>query len=979
MAGANRPRFVPISTYRLQVHGGFRLTTAAEVVPYLDDLGVAACYTSPYFTAAAGSTHGYDVCNHNEINPELGGDAAHRRFVEAIARHRLGHIVDFVPNHMGIGAGGNAWWRDVLENGPSSPAAKFFDIEWAPIKTELFAKLLLPILGDQYGQVLERGELRLEFRDGALALRYFEHDLPVNPRQAPRVYRRAVDPLTAELGADSPYVHEFLSILASLENMPAYTEQSPDLIAERQREKEVARARLARLVAESPIVLRHITDAIEIANGTPGDPSSFDALHALLEAQAYRLSYWRAASHEINYRRFFDVNTLAGLRVEEPEVFEATHVLLARLLREGSVQGVRVDHPDGLFDPRKYFDMLQALDRRPLEGETGDPLPFYVLAEKILSGREILPASWAVHGTTGYDFLNDLNGLLIDPAQGRRLRRIYGKLTGQLDAFDDVLYATKQLIMTTAMSSELNVLAHMLDRIGESNRKSRDFTLESLRDVIREVVACFPVYRTYVDDSGWTAADRAVVEQAIGRARRRNPAMESSLFDSFREVVLPRDPADQSPPPPVGERRSGGQYPPADAGEITARRLFAMKLQQYTGPVQAKGLEDTAFYRYNVLVSVNEVGGDPSRIGRPLEDFHAANARRASDWPFDMLTTATHDTKLGEDVRARINVLSEVPDEWGREASKWMRINRSHRQIVDGDPAPDRNDEYRLYQVLVGAWPIELPPNATSAPKEFVDRISAYMLKAVREAKVHTSWLTTNAAYEEALTGFVERILGESGGPKFLPAFLPFQQRIARLAVVNSLSQVVLKLGSPGVPDFYQGTELWDLSLVDPDNRRPVDFDRRREMLAALGREADPGEMLDSWQDGRIKLFVTHRGLQARREHPDVFVGGAYHPLVVETSVPADSVAFARTSGRDAVLVVAPRLCATLPGAEPQFPLGGERWKTSRVLLPDELRDRTFRDVFTGAEIKPMITADRGWFFLGQAFQTLPVAMLKAT
>jgi (1->4)-alpha-D-glucan 1-alpha-D-glucosylmutase len=977
MAGANRPRFVPISTYRLQVHGGFRLTTAAEVVPYLDDLGVAACYTSPYFTAAAGSTHGYDVCNHNEINPELGGDAAHRRFVEAIARHGLGHIVDFVPNHMGIGAGGNAWWRDVLENGPSSPAAKFFDIEWAPIKTELFAKLLLPILGDQYGQVLERGELRLEFRDGALALRYFEHDLPVNPRQAPRVYRRAVDPLTAELGADSPYVHEFLSILASLENMPAYTEQSPDLIAERQREKEVARARLARLVAESPIVLRHITDAIEIANGTPGDPSSFDALHALLEAQAYRLSYWRAASHEINYRRFFDVNTLAGLRVEEPEVFEATHVLLARLLREGSVQGVRVDHPDGLFDPRKYFDMLQALDRRVVEGETGDPLPFYVLAEKILSGREVLPASWAVHGTTGYDFLNDLNGIFIDPAQGRRLRRIYGKLTGQLDAFDDVLYATKQLIMTTAMASELNVLAHMLDRIGESNRKSRDFTLESLRDVIREVVACFPVYRTYVDDNGWTSADRAVVEQAIGRARRRNPAMESSLFDFFREVVLPRDPADLASPPPVGERRSGGQYPPADAGEIRARRLFAMKLQQYTGPVQAKGLEDTAFYRYNVLVSVNEVGGDPSRIGRPLEDFHAANARRASDWPFDMLTTATHDTKLGEDVRARINVLSEVPDEWGREASKWMRINRSHRLIVDGDPAPDRNDEYRLYQVLVGAWPIELPANATSAPKEFVDRISAYMLKAVREAKVHTSWLTTNAAYEEALTGFIERILGEAGGPKFLPAFLPFQQRIARLAVVNSLSQVVLKLGSPGVPDFYQGTELWDLSLVDPDNRRPVDFDRRREMLASLGREVSPGAMLDSWQDGRIKLFVTHRGLQARREHPDVFAGGAYHPLVVETSVPADAVAFARTSGRDAVLVVAPRLSATLPGAEPQFPLGGERWKTSRVLLPAELRDRTFRDVFTGAEIRPVITADQGWFFLGQAFQSLPIAMLK--
>ncbi len=453
------------------------------------------------------------------------------------------------------------------------------------------------------------------------------------------------------------------------------------------------------------------------------------------------------------------MNTLAGLRVEEPDVFAATHALLGQLLADGSLQGVRIDHPDGLFDPRRYFTMLQEL----AAGVTGNAAPTYVVAEKILSGRETLPAAWNIHGTTGYDFLNDLNGIFVDAAQARRLRRVYSKLTGRMESFDDVLYDSKQLIMATAMASELSVLAHVLDRIGEGNRKSRDFTMESLRDVIREVVACFPVYRTYVDESGWTTADRSVVSQAITRARRRNPAMEASLFDFFREVVLPRSPEDVASDRPVGERRVG--YPPADEQEARERLRFAMKLQQYTGPVQAKGLEDTAFYRYNVLLSVNEVGGDPARIGRSVEEFHQANRHRAQEWPFGMLTTATHDTKVGEDVRARINVISELPEEWGREVSRWMRINRAHRRLVDGDPAPDRTDEYRLYQILLGAWPAGLA-DTDAAPQEFIDRIAAYMLKAAREAKLHTSWLTANQGYEDALTGFVERILGSTGGPR---------------------------------------------------------------------------------------------------------------------------------------------------------------------------------------------------------------------
>ena len=978
---------VPPSTYRLQINRDFPFPAARAVAAYLARLGAGACYSSPYFTAAPGSAHGYDVVNHNEINPELGGAPEHKAFTGRLRDARLGHIVDFVPNHMGIGPSTNAWWRDVLENGPSSPAAKFFDIDWSPSKAELREKVLLPILGDQYGKVLERGELQLVFRDGVLVLTYFEHVLPINPRQAPRVYRGAVGALTDILGVESPPLHELLSIIASLENMPPYTRQDPDQMVERQREKEVARGRLARLTADHRDVREQIEMAVRRVNGVPGSAESFDALHELLEAQAYRLAYWRTASHEINYRRFFDINELAGLRVEVPEVFAATHQLLARLIADGDITGIRIDHPDGLFDPAKYFDMLQDLaacarnvERNPAGGRPGRSI--YVVAEKILSGREQLSLRWAVHGTTGYAFLNELNGLFVDGKQERRIWRVYQKLSGRDEPFDDVLYASKRLIMETGMASELNVLAHMLDRIGERDRKSRDFTLDSMRSAITEVVACFPVYRTYVDESGWTPEDRAVVELAISRARRRNPAMERSLFDFFREVVLPREP-DADPRP--DDRRGG--YPPATPEDARERLHFAMKLQQYTGPVQAKGLEDTAFYRYNLLLSLNEVGGDPARVGRSVEEFHASNAHRLKHWPSEMLATATHDTKLGEDVRARINAISELPDEWGREVSKWMRTNRGHRTIVDGEPAPDRNDEYRLYQVVVGAWPPELRLPLAQAPPELVERFQGYMLKAVREAKIHTSWLTPNPEYESALALFVERALGGAGGARFLAAMLPVQEMIASLGLVNSLAQVALKIGSVGVPDFYQGTELWDFSLVDPDNRRPVDFALRERLLTEVetilessgeARIAAVSRLLNAWTDGRIKVLLTAIGLRLRRDAPELFLRGDYVPLETEISVNAGAVAFARLLGDRAVLVIAPRLSAALQKARGALPLGGDAWKTSRVLLPPALADRTFRHELTGAEIRPIRAGSQSWIFVGQAFETAPVAVVSA-
>jgi (1->4)-alpha-D-glucan 1-alpha-D-glucosylmutase len=575
-----------------------------------------------------------------------------------------------------------------------------------------------------------------------------------------------------------------------------------------------------------------------------------------------------------------------------------------------------------------------------------------------------------------------VNGLFVNTANARRMRRVYAKLTAWTQSFDDLLYDTKRLIMDTSMASELNVLAEMLNRISESNRKSRDFTLNSLHDVIVEVVACFPAYRTYVTEQGWAPEDRAVVERAIVRARRRNPAMDPTIFDFFREVLLPRDPEDPSQPS-AGNRRGSG-YPPADAAESAARLRFSMKFQQYTGPLQAKGLEDTAFYRYNLLLSLNEVGGDPSKFGHTGLEFHELNRLRRDDWRYEMLATATHDTKVGEDVRTRIDVLSEMPDEWGREVSRWMRLNRALRPIVDGEPVPDRNDEYRFYQALLGVWPPEAD-DPSRMPDTLVDRLKAYMNKAVKEAKLHSSWINPDEAYEQGVATFIERALAPNHHGKFLAAFLPFQQRIARSGMVNSLAQVVLKIASPGVPDFYQGTDLWEFSLVDPDNRRPVDFARRDAALAECARVAampadarapEIGALLDRWSDGTIKMFITSRALQVRRDDPDLFLEGDYLPLDVESTVPAQLLAFARMhlDGRAAIAIV-PHLTLPLVDRDHALPLG-DRWKTSRVLLPTALSTLAYRDVFTGAELKPVTTAEHSWLFAGQVFERLPVALL---
>lgn len=979
---------VPASTYRLQFHRGFTFLDAANLAAYLARLGVTHCYSSPYLMARPGSTHGYDICDHNRLNPEVGSAEDYARFVAALGEHGLGQILDFVPNHMGNDPRTNPWWHDVLENGPSSAFAHFFDIDWHPGKAELLGKVLLPILGDQYGLVLERGELRLGYLEGRLALDYFDNRLPIDPRSAIVVLEHAVEPLRRTLGDESAELREFLSILTALKNLPESRETAPERIAERRREKEVTRERLARLTVACPPVGQEVERSVAAFNGTPGEPRTFDLLHGLLEQQSYRLAYWRTASHEINYRRFFDINALAALRMEDPEVFEAAHTLVARLLADGSLSGLRIDHPDGLYDPEEYFERLQDLWSRvaPRTPQLGQPAALYVVAEKILSQGEQLPESWQVAGTTGYQFAALLGGVFVDPGGERPLHQLYARFTRRTLPYSELVYEGKKLITKTSLASELNVLAQALNRISEGNRRSRDFTLETLRSVLEEVVACFPVYRTYVSGRGWTAADRERIETAVMRARWRNPTIEHSIFDFIREVLLPR--GDGAETAGGGERRRNG-YAPGGTDDYEARLAFSMKLQQYTAPVQAKGVEDTAFYRFNVLVSLDEVGGDPSRFGRTVAAFHDANHARLESAPCEMLATATHDTKLGEDVRARIGVLSEIPSEWRRHLFRWARINAAHRTMVQGAPAPDRNDEYRFYQVLLGTW----PDGERTASPALVARFRDYMIKAIKEAKVHSSWINDNEAYDQATARFVESVLGERGGSRFLPLFLPAQRRVAELALASSLGQVVLKMGAPGVPDTYQGCELWDLHLVDPDNRQPVDFAGRIAHLAVLeplieataaglgagaGVPAAVAEMLAHWEDGRIKLWVTACALRLRRAFPALFLRGRYLPIQPTGEPGTHVVAFAREEAGDAVLVAAIRLAARLGGNVSEWK---ERWRNWTLPLPADVAGRTWVNVLTGSTVGEQLAggtpAQQGPVLAGDAlFGPCPVAML---
>ena len=1004
-----RPR-IPLSTYRLQLNGDVDFARARSLVPYLDALGATDLYASPCLKASRGSSHGYDVVDHRLINPELGGREGFDALSDALRLRDLGLLLDFVPNHMAIGHE-NPLWRDVLENVPAAMAADFFDIDWEPIKEELHGKVLLPVLGDQYGALLERGELSLLFDRGAgrFEVAYADHRFPVAPGQYARILRHRLDELVQSLPPGDIALEDFLSIIAAVEHLPepvpgfrvasqtrpespdARGERSSlsDLCEARRREQEVVKRRLSALCGSAPAIARFVEENVRRFNGVVGDPGSFDLLDQLLRAQPYRLAYWRVAAEEINYRRFFDINSLAAIRVEQPRVFEEVHALLFELLAEGRVSGLRIDHPDGLHAPEDYFDNLQrafaerCARRPPSPSPTRPPQPLspeddasyrrwlaatdarerrplYLVVEKILAHEESLPRTWAVHGSTGYDFMNAVGGLFVDQRGERAITEAAARFSGVNVGYADLVFHTRRQTMSFAMVSELNMLARRLSRISEHDRRTRDFTHNSLRFALQEFVAAFPIYRTYRRADGLKAseADTAAVDRALVIAREQSPNVDPSIFDFLRGVLL-------------GEGESG-----LSEAARCERLSFALKLQQFTAPVMAKSVEDTAFYIFNRLVSLNEVGGEPDRFGVDVAAFHAQNLGRSRGFSGSLLSTSTHDTKRSEDVRARISVLSEMPGEWRRRLSTWARLNRSLRRRVGQSFAPSRNEELILYQALIGTWPlIEMDDSARAT---YRTRVQDYMRKAIREAKVNTSWSRPNTAWEDALDAFIEHLFDLRRSARFWRDFIPFQKEIARVGMHNSLSQLVLKLASPGVSDLYQGNELWDFSLVDPDNRRPVDFARRQKLLADLdsGLGGDLASLAQTlWEqatDGRVKLLVTAIGLRLRRRFPALFREGDYQPLETRGAFADRLVAFMRASSDARLIAVVPRLCVPLLRRFGTL-CGGAAWGETLIEVPGVHLGTRFVDAFTGREVA--LTSARGasGLWARDLFQILPV------
>lgn len=970
----------PRATYRLQFNKDFKFEDAARVAPYLSLLGISHVYASPYLKARAGSTHGYDITDHNAFNPEIGDDAAFEAFADTLDRNALGQVLDFVPNHMGIGRDDNAWWLDVLEWGEESPYAGYFDIDWNPAKPELQGKVLLPVLGDHYGRILEAGDLRLTFdaAAGAFDIRYFEHRFPIAPtaydkilKQVQRRYSRPAGNGEAAQAVDGEACAALSDLIAELRDLRDWAKPTGDASG-RRGEGERLKQQLADIVGAEGTAL---TDAIErtLAElNAVDDPDTLQWKHALLEAQHYRLAHWRVAAEEINYRRFFQINELAGIRVEQENVFEDTHRLVLDLIRRGRVHGLRIDHVDGLFDPKQYLQRLQEraqaeLAARGSNGNSNGAKLFWVVVEKILAAHERLREDWQVAGTTGYEFLNLVNGLFLDPAGEGALQRTYERFIDEPMDFEDTAYHCRRQVMDFELASELRVLANEYNHLTETSWLTRDYTLVGLRQALREVAACFPVYRTYVDGDGATAEDRRQIDWAVGVARRRSVRADKSVFD-FLQAALSTDLA-------------------AGTGPFSRRevRRLAMKFQQYTGPVAAKGVEDTAFYRYNRLISVNEVGGEPQRFGVTVAAFHKAMKDVARQWPDTMLATATHDTKRGEDARARINVLSEIPVEWGRRVRRWATLNSRRKGMVNDEPAPTANDEYLYYQALVGVWPAEfadaarLDADAVAALRE---RVSTYMIKAVREAKTHSSWINPNSEYEEALLRLITQTLDASRPNPFLADFREFHAAVAMPGVVNSLAQTAIKLTAPGVPDIYQGCELWDFSLVDPDNRRPVDFEDRMQRLSRIEEafkqqgERLAADLLRDWTDGTVKLFVVWRLLALRRTHPSLFRDAGYQPVESEGALADNICAFIRASGDTQVLIVAPRLSARLTVIR-HWPVG-DLWGDTALALPPSATGAAWEDVFTGRRLTAESDGDDdgGRLPVADLFADFPVAVL---
>jgi len=947
---------IPTATYRVQLNQHFTFRDATAIIPYLNSLGVTHCYASPYLRARPGSLHGYDIIDHNSLNLEIGTPEDYEQFVQELHRHGMRQILDIVPNHMGVMGSDNAWWLDVLENGEASDYAEFFDIDWNPIKDELQGKVLVPVLGDQYGTALEKAELKLtvDVEHGEFSIFYYQHRFPIAAGEYPRILNFDIERLQQRLGTTHEDVLELQSIVTAFGHLPDRTSLTPEQRAERNREKEVQKRRLAGLCARSAEIYRFIDQNVARFNGSPDDPRSFDNLHELIKAQPYRFAQWRVAADDINYRRFFDINDLAALRTENESVFNKTHELILHLVAQGQVDGLRVDHPDGLYNPAGYLKLLQSRLRAELAPQNREA---YLVIEKILTGEEHLREDWPVDGTTGYEFANLVNGLFVDPASQDRMDRIYRSFTGNSSDFNDLVYSCKKLILKVVLASELTVLSNLLSRIALADRHTCDFTLNGLRSALAEIIAEFPVYRTYVSACGVSEDDRRYVRQAVAAAKRRSNAADLSIFDFIQRILV------------VDVNGSNSSW------YKKAVLRFAMKFQQVTSAVMAKGLEDTAFYRYHRLVSLNEVGGNPRRFGTSIDEFHCANQERLMHWPDSMLSSSTHDSKRSEDVRARINVLSEIPVQWRLHLSRWRDWNQDKKRTLDGLLAPTRNDEYLLYQTLIGAWPAE---SAEANWHKFVERVEQYMLKAVREAKLYTSWANTNADYESAMSNFVRAILDRAGNNQFLQDFEEFQRRISRIGAFNSLSQTLLKLTSPGVPDIYQGNELLTFKLVDPDNRQPVDYGIRKEKLDALTKLIPNPQSLSAFsntpEQSPAKLYLTQKTLRIRKVNPALFQRGEYIPLTVKGEKATNVVAFARRYENHSAVIAVPRFCAKLMGDDHQTICEPSLWADTHLELP-KFSASCFHNMFTG-ECIPTKQEPIQRLSIAKLFHHFPAALL---
>lgn len=944
---------VPSSTYRVQLTPAFDFDAARSIVPYLERLGISDLYLSPIFAARPGSTHGYDVVDPLQLSPELGGQEAFDRLVASLQSRDMGLMLDIVPNHMAASSE-NPWWVDVLENGPSSRYASFFDIEWDPAAPGMPEnRVLLPILGSPYGETLENGELSIAEDDSGYHLRYYDTNLPLSTiSYLPLLHLRA-EAIERALGSESPDWKSYSQLLRDVAEVPSRAASHPALIGQRESIRNRLEVELPRL-RQVPIIRRELELTVNQVNGDRGEPDSYDTLDRIISAQAYRLAFWQLARERINYRRFFDVNDLVSLHVEDETVFHAVHERVIQLARRGAVTGLRIDHIDGLWDPDAYLKRLQRSLTSDDEVDSNHGA-MYVVVEKILAEAERMPEEWPVAGTTGYDFLNTLNGLLVDYDGRDALASMYADVTGLSTPFRELVYRAKKRVLDESFAANVHSLSVMLAEIAHRDRHGRDLPFESMRQAIIEITACLPVYRTYVNRFDVDERDRHWIESSIREALSRKPDLRHSIAFTRRVLLL--------------------EIPTTSDDEQRTHCLdFVMRWQQLTGPAMAKGNEDTALYQFNCLVALNEVGGDPSARGTSIEDWHQRSQQMAKSWPHSLNATSTHDAKRSEDVRARIAVLSELPDEWSRRVQSWSRLNSDKKQSVDGTPVPDANVELLILQTMIGGWPFD-----ERNTDDFRRRLNAYVTKAAREAKTYTSWINVNEDYESAIRHFVDTLFDPQSSQAFLDDFRELQASISRAGAINSLTQTLLKLTAPGVPDVYQGNELWDFSLVDPDNRRPVDYEMRRDQISRFPIGYEEGgafltDLVENWPDGRVKMWLIHRVLVLRNERARLFDEGEYIPLRVAGTFRDKVIAFARQLSDETAITIAPRL--VFPFVRDQFELSlAGKWADTVVMLPQNVR-QSLVEQFTSQKLAVHIDDGVPRVTVNDVLQQFPCGLL---